>query len=60
MIDGLSNTLMIMETVIGNAVNNSEGNQANGMIRGDICVNATGASANLSLASRLIPMENNT
>jgi prepilin-type N-terminal cleavage/methylation domain-containing protein len=49
LVDGSSNTLMIAEAVIGNAVNNSEGNQANGMIRGDIRVNATGAMTNPSL-----------
>jgi prepilin-type N-terminal cleavage/methylation domain-containing protein len=47
--DGSSNTVMISETVIGNAANNSEGNQADGMIRGDIRVNATGIATNPSL-----------
>jgi prepilin-type processing-associated H-X9-DG protein len=47
--DGSSNTIMIAETVIGNAVSNSEGNQSTGMIRGDIRIDATGATTNPSL-----------
>jgi prepilin-type N-terminal cleavage/methylation domain-containing protein len=49
LLDGSSNTLMISETVIGNALNNSEGNQTNGMIRGDIRINASGINTNPSL-----------
>jgi hypothetical protein len=47
--DGSSNTIMIAETVIGNAVSNSEGNHSTGMVRGDIRVNATGIGTNPSL-----------
>jgi hypothetical protein len=47
--DGSSNTVMISETVIGNAVSNSEANQSTGMIRGDIRFNATGTMTNPSL-----------
>jgi prepilin-type N-terminal cleavage/methylation domain-containing protein len=49
LVDGSSNTVMISETVIGNAMSNSEVNQADGMIRGDIRVNASGAMTNPSL-----------
>jgi prepilin-type N-terminal cleavage/methylation domain-containing protein len=44
--DGSSNTVMISEAVIGNAVSNSEANQSTGMIRGDIRVNAGTGTAN--------------
>jgi prepilin-type processing-associated H-X9-DG protein len=47
--DGSSNTVMTSETVIGNAVNSSEANQANGMIRRDIRINAAGIATNPSL-----------
>jgi hypothetical protein len=40
---------MISETVIGNAVSNSEGNQSTGMVRGDIRINATGIGTTPSL-----------
>jgi hypothetical protein len=47
--DGSSNTVMISETVIGNAVNNSEGNVSNGVVHGDTRINATGIDTNPSL-----------
>ncbi|MDR1053245.1 MAG: DUF1559 domain-containing protein [Planctomycetaceae bacterium] len=49
LMDGSSNTLMISEITIGNATNNTEANQATGMIHGDIRVNATGIDTNPSL-----------
>ncbi|MDR0611711.1 MAG: DUF1559 domain-containing protein, partial [Planctomycetaceae bacterium] len=49
LVDGSSNTLMISETVIGNAITNSEANQENGMIRGDIRVNTSGLMASPSI-----------
>jgi hypothetical protein len=49
LVDGSSNTIMISETVIGNAVNNSEGIQSTGMIHGDIRINAAGAMTDPSL-----------
>jgi prepilin-type N-terminal cleavage/methylation domain-containing protein len=47
--DGSSNTMMTSEAVIGNFISSTEANQSTGMIRGDIRLNATGASGNPSL-----------